>query len=66
MCLVLSLVLACMCVFPFPPTDMLFCQDNRDQVRFDNPEIKPHDVARKFGEMWKAAPEDLRMVCVSV
>ena len=47
---------------------MLFCQDNRDQVRFDHPEIKPHDVARKFGEMWKAVGEDVRQVraCVCV
>jgi hypothetical protein len=41
---------------------MLFCQDNRDELRAAHPELKPHDIARRFGDMWKALPEGVREV----
>ncbi len=47
--------------YRFP--DLLFCQDNREHIREQNPDIKPHDMARKFGELWKLAGEDVRQVC---
>ena len=43
---------------------MLFCQDNRGALRAENPYLKPHDIARRFGELWKLAPESERAVRV--
>ncbi len=53
----------CMCgVWCAVSADMLFCQDNRDTLRAQQRDIKPHDMARKFGEMWKGVADDVREV----
>ena len=31
---------------------MLFTAANREQVKADNPDIKPTDISKKMGEMW--------------
>ena len=31
---------------------MLFTAANREQVKTDNPDIKPTDISKKMGEMW--------------
>jgi hypothetical protein len=41
---------------------MLFCQDQRDSLRRENPGIKPHDVARRCGDLWKELPDEQRAV----
>lgn len=42
---------------PFKPKKaknafMLFTAANREQVKTDNPDIKPTDISKKMGEMW--------------
>ena len=42
---------------PFKPKKsknafMLFTAANREQVKADNPDIKPTDISKKMGEMW--------------
>jgi len=31
---------------------MIFTAANREQVKIDNPDIKPTDISKKMGEMW--------------
>jgi hypothetical protein len=35
-----------------------FCADKRDEVKVAFPEIKPKDISRRLGEMWKALSEE--------
>ena len=43
-------------------SDLLFCQDHREELQEESPNIKPHDLARKFGDLWKLAGDDVRQV----
>ena len=37
---------------------MLFTAANREQVKADNPDIKPTDISKKMGEMWAELEEE--------
>ena len=37
---------------------MLFTAANREQVKADNPDIKPTDISKKMGEMWAALEDE--------
>jgi hypothetical protein len=38
---------------------ILFCRDNRDDVKKENPTLKSSEITKKLGEMWKSSDPDL-------
>jgi hypothetical protein len=39
---------------------ILFCRDNRDDVKNENPVMKAVEITKKLGEMWKISDKDLK------
>ena len=38
---------------------MLWCQENRQKDRMENPELHHYDISKKLGEMWnQQVPEE--------
>ncbi len=39
---------------------ILFCSDNRDEVKEENPSLTYTEITKKLGEMWKSIDEELK------
>ena len=37
---------------------ILFCGENRDSVKKDNPDLKPTEITKKLGEMWRELDDE--------
>jgi hypothetical protein len=39
---------------------LLFCHDNREKVKSENPELKGKDIVHELGKMWKQTSEKIK------
>ena len=39
---------------------LMYCKDNRDRIKAENPDVSFQDLSRLLGQAWKSADEDVR------